>query len=111
MPKIGPIGFGRAARDRAPPEEGLAPRRDDGAGAPRQGAVRKGRNELLIGLDRVALDRDREGLVARHLGDGAVAEIVPGRSLWRLRREEGEGRLQPRDVPGELAALRIRLDP
>ena len=91
---IGPIGFGRIECERARPDFRLAPCRqivfDDLGGL----VIREGRDEALIGLDRVDRDHLFISLVARQAFD--VAHILVT-DIILIHRDGAVGRLVERE--------------
>ena len=105
---VAPIGGWRVARHSAPPGHRLASRGEHGFDAGAERVAREGRQEFLIGGDRVAFERDRIGL-----GDRQIAKRDAARRLRHARRrikvalEEDEGLRQARHMPRRLRAARL----
>ena len=96
-PQIGPVGLRRVGAIGATPGDRLAPRRDDGAHALGQRVAGIGDQEILVAVQRVAIERRGIGILRAEIAD----RPVPDRGgLIRRRLRGGASGARSKNMKG-----------
>src|SRR5208282_314142 len=109
--QIRPVGRRRIGHHAAAPDDLLAADSEHRGDARRVWTIRIDREELLIAVDAVAIERRRVGIIdARKIAQGFVANVGERHDIWRRWRIDGafgheEWAVDLGDVPGDFGAL------